>query len=108
MADNNYSSVTGRQIGAARVLAGLDLNALAASADVPVDQIRRIEESDDPPTASRAMIVALCETLERLGIQFLPDGRAGVGVRLKFNRQQTRQIAGWENEGGAAAEDDIS
>ncbi|MBN9064812.1 MAG: hypothetical protein BGP06_13500 [Rhizobiales bacterium 65-9] len=107
MANGDYSSITGRQIGAARVLAGLDVNALAASADVPPDQLRRIETFAGPPTANHAMVGALCEALEKLGVEFIPEGRSGAGVRLRFNRQQTRQIAGWENEGGAAADDDI-
>jgi len=52
VANGGYSSITGRQIGAARVLAGLDVNTLAASADVPPEQLRRIETFAGPPTAN--------------------------------------------------------
>ncbi len=102
------SPVTGYQIAAARVLVGMDRAAIATEAGVSIDQLRQIETYAGPPPCDPALIAALRKALVRLGVQFLPEGRWGVGVRLKFNRQQSSQIAGWENEGGAAADDDVS
>lgn len=101
------SPVTGYQIAAARVLAGLDRAAVATEAGVPIERLRQIETYAGPPPCDPAVIAALRKTLTRLGVQFLPEGRWGVGVRLKFNHQQAGQIARWEDEGGAAADDDV-
>lgn len=106
MSPGNASSVPGRQIAAGRVLAGLDHAAVAAEAGVSVERLRKIEANLDGPS-DPATLAAVRDALTRLGVQFLPEGRWGLGVRLKFNRQQTRQIEGWENEGGAAADDEI-
>jgi len=53
-------------------------------------------------------LAKICRALEELGAVFIDekDG-AGAGVRLKFSRSQTRAIDRWEDEGGAAAEDDV-
>ena len=38
---------------------------------------------------------------------FIPENGGGVGVRLKFNRSETKRLSILEGEGGVAADDDV-
>ena len=102
-------SITGSQIAAARALTGIGQAKLALQAKVKPSDLRRLEArgalTNDPGEA----LVRVCRALEELGAVFIDekDG-AGAGVRLKFSRNVTRAIDRWENEGGAAADDDVS
>jgi len=58
-------------------------------------------------TPSDEQIQALADTLEKAGALFIPENGGGAGVRLKFNRSETRRIANLENEGGPTASDDV-
>jgi len=49
----------------------------------------------------------LANALEKAGAQFIPENGGGVGVRLKFNRSETKRIANLENEGGPTASDEV-
>jgi len=90
---------------AARALALIDQAQLAAQAGLAVTSVADFEAGvhslDGPALAS------LIAAFEHFGIEFLPENDAGAGLRLKFNRQETGQILGWEGEGGAAADDDV-
>jgi hypothetical protein len=86
--------VTGRLIAAARTLTGISTQDLARSSGVPIETLRRMEVS-----GSRA--------LETFGAVFIPESDGiGAGVRLKFMRQDVRQISRLEGEGGIVADDD--
>ena len=51
---------------------------------------------------------AISRALERFGAVFFPESDGiGAGVRLKFMRQDVRQIARLEGEGGIVADDDV-
>jgi hypothetical protein len=46
--------------------------------------------------------------LETFGAVFIPESDGiGAGVRLKFMRQDVRQISRLEGEGGIVADDDV-
>ena len=51
---------------------------------------------------------ALGRALETFGAVVVPEGDGmGAGVRLKFTRQDVRQIGRLETEGGIARSDDV-
>lgn len=98
---------TGRQIAAGRVLAGVGQERLARMANVPVAALRRMEATIAQPKLPAEQVTAVRETLEKLGIRFIPENGGGVGVRLKFNSSEVKRIATLEGEGGIVADDDI-
>jgi transcriptional regulator with XRE-family HTH domain len=102
-------SITGGQIAAARALTGISQAKLAARAKVEPSTLRQLETRGALANEPGETLVKIGRALEELGAVFIDekDG-AGAGVRLKFSRSQTRAIDRWENEGGAAAEDDVS
>jgi hypothetical protein len=99
-------TITPQQCHAARILAQIGLGLLAAESGLSLDAIASFESglaASDRQTAS-----ALQRALERLGIEFVPEeGGRGAGVRLKFDRAGTRQLSGWESEGGQPADNDV-
>ena len=98
--------ITPAQSRAARALAGLSRDALAAASGVPAVAIRDFEAETETPPADA--LTALATALEAAGIAFLADGTGGgAGVRFKFSRRDVKQIDRLENEGGPVAEDDI-
>jgi transcriptional regulator with XRE-family HTH domain len=91
---------------AARILARVDIAALADESGMDVGAIERFEEG--MITLSETDAMRLRRALEGLGVIFIPDnGDGGVGVRLRFSAADSRSISRWEAEGGSAAEDDI-
>jgi hypothetical protein len=51
---------------------------------------------------------AVSRALEAFGAVFIPESDGiGAGVRLKFMRQDVRQIGRLEGEGGIVADDDV-
>jgi hypothetical protein len=58
--------------------------------------------------AAHEDIDALQAALEKAGAVFIPDSDSGgIGVRLKFNKSDTKRIATLESEGGIVAHDDV-
>lgn len=105
---DDANKTTGRQIAAGRVLAGLGQEKLAKIAAVPVSALRRMETSIGVPNSPADQVTAVRDTLEKLGIRFIPEENGGgVGVRLKFNSSEIKRIATLEGEGGIVADDDI-
>lgn len=102
-------SITADQITAARALTGISHAKLAVRANVQPSTLRRFEARGTLANDSDGDLAKICRALEELGAVFIDekDG-VGAGVRLKFSRSQTRAIDSWENEGGAATEDDVS
>ncbi|MET3661145.1 hypothetical protein ABID44_001465 [Aquamicrobium ahrensii] len=99
--------VSGRQIAAGRVLAGVGQDRLAKLANISVTTLRRMESSEGPASGLLNNVRAVKAALENLGIRFIPENGGGVGVRLKFNSSEVRRIATLEGEGGIVADDDF-
>lgn len=98
--------VSGRQIAAGRVLAGIGQDRLAKLASVSVTTLRRMESSEGPASGLANNVRAVKAALEQLGIRFIPENGGGASVRLKFNSSEVRRIATLEGEGGIVADDD--
>lgn len=78
---NLQNRVTGVQIRAARALLGLSAEELAVQTKLSRGTIQRAElEKAQITSANGERIV---ETLERLGVVFLPSNGDGPGVRLR-------------------------
>jgi transcriptional regulator with XRE-family HTH domain len=75
------SDITGRQIAAARILAGLGEKDLAGRANVSVATLGRIEAGDVAPPELMNAVLAVRRALEAAGVEFA-DG-AEPGVRMK-------------------------
>jgi hypothetical protein len=99
-------AMTPEQCKAARILAKIDGDALAAAAGVDLSAIRAFESGVTRSDAELGDRLALA--LENLGVIFLlEENGCGAGVRLKFDRAATRQLGRWESEGGKVADDDV-
>lgn len=99
-------AITPEQCRAARILTQVDRALLAHTTGVPLERIADFETSGlIEPLDDMSRLQA---GLERLGAKFIGnDAAGGVGVRLRFDADQTRRISAWESEGGRAAEDDV-
>ncbi|MGV1794423.1 XRE family transcriptional regulator [Rhizobium sp. A37_96] len=98
--------ITGPQCHAARALVEFTRDRLSKSSGVEKERIERFERKLEEP--DDRVVGLLQSTLEAAGAVFLQDGDAGgIGVRLKFNRSETRRIATLESEGGIVAQDDV-
>lgn len=98
--------LTGRLVAAARALTGISRNDLATAAGLPPETLALIEASGGawiPDNEAEA----LCPALEKFGAVIVPEGDGmGAGVRLKFTRQDVKQIVRLETEGGVTRLDD--
>jgi hypothetical protein len=100
--------VTGRLIAAARTLTGISTQDLARSSGVPIETLRRMEASGSAWLQPGSDLEAISRALETFGAVFIPENDGiGAGVRLKFMRQDVRQISRLEGEGGIVANDDV-
>ena len=99
--------LTGRLIAAARALTGVSLEVLARRAGLDVERMRLAEDSGSALLESATDSEAILHALEHFGAVLLPEADGfGAGVRLKFTRQDAKQIARLEGEGGLAGDDD--
>jgi transcriptional regulator with XRE-family HTH domain len=100
--------MTGRLIAAARALAGVSRSDLAKSAGIAPSTLARMEAEGGAIVRPAAPADALRRALENFGVQFIPEGDGmGAGVRLRFMRQDVKQIGRMEGEGGLVREDDV-
>ena len=99
--------LTGRLVASARALTGISQSELAAASGIPLEMMPHLESSGAawlPDDESEA----LGRALETFGVVIIPEGDGmGAGVRLKFTRQDVRQIGRLETEGGVARSDDV-
>jgi hypothetical protein len=104
---NSTGRVTGRLVAAARALTGVGESELAAASGIPLETLRLLERNGAawiPDDESQA----LGRALETFGAVVIPESDGmGAGVRLKFTRQDARQIGRLETEGGVARSDDV-
>lgn len=77
--------VIGAQIQAARSLLGISAQELAVETKLSRGTVQRAEVGNAPVTA--ANFDRIVETLERLGVIFLPSNGEGPGVRLRKRRK---------------------
>lgn len=77
------SLTTGNQLKAARALADINQEQLAAAAKVNINTIRNMEARGAEVLKSGLdTIQKVQRALEAAGIQFIPENGAGAGVRL--------------------------
>ena len=74
--------LTGPQIRAARALLGMSALELAQLAGLAINTVRRAESSADAARVTLANVRAIQSVLEAKGVEFLPRGDAGEGVRF--------------------------
>jgi transcriptional regulator with XRE-family HTH domain len=77
------SQVTGRQIAAARTLAGLGQEELAKTAGISPQTLRRMEASPGQASGMANNVAAVRAALEAAGVIFVEENGEGPGVRLK-------------------------
>lgn len=73
--------LTGAQIRAARGLLNWSTKKLAEQSKVSISTIKRMEESDDVPSAMATNMQAIQSALEAGGVQFIPANGGKAGVR---------------------------
>lgn len=99
--------ISGRLIAAARALTGISQADFALAAGLPVETVCLIEASGSAWVQSEQEVEALSLALEHYGVIVVEESDGmGAGVRLKFTRQDVRQIARLEGEGGIVGSDD--
>jgi len=80
----------GCQIRAARGLLDLSQIELAKISRISLPTIKRIENQDGPLAGRPKTIEALHRALQRKGIDFIPEGTGGAGVRLAKPQRRGR------------------
>jgi hypothetical protein len=99
--------LSGRLLAAGRTLAAISLEDLSEASETPLETIQFLEASG-AAWVSAADAGPLLAALEAFGIIVIPEGDGmGAGVRLKFTRQDTKQIVRLENEGGIPRADGV-
>lgn len=78
--------ISGRQIAAARALAGIGQAELAERARVSVPTLRRMEAAEGPAPGMANNIAAIRAALESAGVEFIAEHGGGAGVRLRSPR----------------------
>lgn len=101
------NKVSGRMIAAARALTGVSRAAFADAAGLPPEVIADMEAGGSALLQVDTEIEAVNRALECFGVIIIDEADGmGAGVRLKFTRQDVRQTARLEDEGGIVGSDD--
>ena len=104
---SDRTQISGRLIAAARALAGIGQAEFAAAAGLPVEALLLMEAGGSAWLRSERDVEAVSRGLQHYGLIIIEEsGGMGAGVRLKFTRQDVRQIARSEDEGGIIGSDD--
>jgi hypothetical protein len=104
---NSEGRLTGRLVAAGRALVGISQNELATAANISFEALRLLE-ANAAAWISNIESQALERALEQYGAVIVVEGDGmGAGVRLKFTRQDTRQIGRLETDGGISRLDDV-
>jgi transcriptional regulator with XRE-family HTH domain len=100
--------ITGRLILAARALTGVSRANLASASGISIEALERLEASGSAWLPPGSNAEALMRALENFGVLLIGEGDGlGAGVRLKFTRDDVRQLGRLENEGGTVRDDDV-
>ncbi|PTM41588.1 helix-turn-helix domain-containing protein [Bosea sp. 124] len=99
--------MTGRLVKVARSLAGISTEDFAKAAGLTVQWLGLIEANGGAWVSSERDAAALHGACEHFVVVVLDerDGM-GAGVRLKFSRQDVKQLLQLEDEGGISSLDD--
>ena len=101
------TKTTGRLIAAGRALAEISREHFADAAGVSVEALILMEAKGSAWLDSEGEAEAVSRAFEKFGIVVVEeDGNMGAGVRLKFTRQDVKQINRLEGEGGMVRSDD--
>ena len=101
------TKMTGRLIAAGRALAGVSREDFAGAAEISVETMGLLEAKGSARVDSEGDAEAVSRAFEKFGIVVVEeDGNMGAGVRLKFTRQDVKQISRLEGEGGMVRSDD--
>jgi len=104
---NSKIQLTGRLIAAARALTEISREDFAAAAGLPVESLRLMEANGSAWLHSEQDAERVSRALEHFGVVVIEESDGmGAGVRLKFTRQDVKQVMRLENEGGNAGCDD--
>ena len=104
---SNETKISGRVIAAGRALAGIGEAEFAAAAGLSIEALRLTEGGGSAWVQSGAEAAAVRRGLEHFGVIVVEESEdLGAGVRLKFTRQDVRQIVRLEGEGGIVGSDD--
>ncbi|MGX9574092.1 helix-turn-helix domain-containing protein [Mesorhizobium sp. f-mel] len=76
---SDINQITGRQLAAARTLAGLDQFELAKRANISAPTIRRMEAVREKDVPMSNNVAAVIRALEAAGVEFIN----GTGVKLR-------------------------
>lgn len=99
--------MTGRLIAAARALAGVSQADFARASGIPTETIALMEANGSAWLHSATDAEAVSRAFYKFGVVVIDEGDGmGAGVRLKFTRQDVKQIARLEGEGGIIGSDD--
>jgi hypothetical protein len=99
--------ISGRLIAAARALAGVSQADFAIAAGLAVETLRRMEAGGSAWLDAGRDAEAIKRGLDHFGLIVVEEsGGMGAGVRLKFTRQDVKQISRLEGEGGIVGSDD--
>lgn len=101
------NKITGRLVAAGRALAGISREDFAKAAGIPADQVAVIEAQGSAWIDMVCDARAVENALGHFGLVVINEGDGmGGGVRLKFTRQDVKQILRLEGEGGLVRSDD--
>jgi hypothetical protein len=104
---SSQTKITGRLIAAARALTGVSREDFAAAAGVSTEAMGLMESSGSARLRSDNDVEAVRRAFEKFGVIVIDeDGDLGAGVRLKFTREDVKQIDRLEGEGGIVRSDD--
>lgn len=99
--------ISGRLVAAARALTGVSQADFAAASGLPISRLRAVEASGSAWVKSGSEIAGIHRGLTHFGVIVIDESDGmGAGVRLKFTRQDVRQIVRLEGEGGIVGSDD--
>jgi transcriptional regulator with XRE-family HTH domain len=104
---SNLRRITGRAVAAARALAGVSRADFAGAAGLLAKTLDEIEEAGSAWIQAEQDVTAILRGLDYYGVLLIDERDGlGAGVRLKFTRQDVRQIVRLEGEGGIVGSDD--
>jgi hypothetical protein len=99
--------LTGRLVAAGRTLAGIGAEDFARAAGITTERLGSMEANGSAPLETDSDAEAAGRALDQFGIVVVGEGGGmGAGVRLKFTRQDVKQIGRLEGEGGIVGSDD--
>jgi hypothetical protein len=103
---NAKIQMTGRLIAAGRTLAGISQEDFASVVGLPAETLCLMEANGSAWIRAQEDAERLRQGLDRIGIVVIREsGDMGAGVRLKFTRQDVKQVTRLENEGGIVGYD---